>query len=161
VGASGAITRQAAGSTPTAPVLIAICCLTVILALVLGVGLASNLVVRHMVQTAPLWIGVTLGFRRSPATSWTALPCCLFWLLLMALIWSYLLGISHLVSGHFSQIEIAMTIIVGTASIFGIAGCLRFRSFLSPARRVASFVLMAVVQLVCFRLSLLPAVARR
>jgi hypothetical protein len=26
---------------------------------------------------------------------------------------------------------------------------------------VASFVLMAVVQLVCFRLSLLPAVARR
>src|SRR5689334_3409566 len=136
--ASGTITQPRAESTSTTPILIAICCLAVILALVLGVGLASNLVVRHLVQTAPLWIVVVLAFRRSPLTSWTALPCFLFWLLLMAMIWLYLLGISHLISGHFSPVEITMTIIVGTASVVGAAGCLRFRPFLPLAGKVAS-----------------------
>ena len=55
-------------------VVIATCCLAIILALVLGVGLASNLVVRHLVQTAPLWAGVVLGFRRSRLTSWVGRP---------------------------------------------------------------------------------------
>jgi hypothetical protein len=56
------------------PIVIAICCLAIIAALVLGVGLATNLVLRHVVQTAPLWIGVILGFRHSRAASWAALP---------------------------------------------------------------------------------------
>lgn len=159
--ASGAITRQTAESKSPAPMVIAICCLAIIVALVLGVGLASNLVVRHLVQTAPLWIVVVLAFRRSPLTSWTALPCFLFWLFLMAIIWLYLLGISHLISGHFSPVEIAMTIIVGMACIFGAVGCLRFRPFLSLTGKVASFAAMALVQFVCFRLSFLPAIANR
>jgi hypothetical protein len=54
-------------------VVIAICCLIIIAALVLGVGLATNLVLRHVVQTIPLWVGVILGFRRSPVAGWVAL----------------------------------------------------------------------------------------
>jgi hypothetical protein len=160
--ASGAIEQPAAAkSRSTAPVSIAICCLVIILALVLGVGLASNLVLRHIVQTVPLWIGVALGFRRSRATSWVGLPLFLFWLTLMALIWSYLLGISHLLSGHFSRIEISMTIIVGAAAIIGIASFVRLESFLSLVTRVSLFVVVAVIQWVCFRLSFLPAIAHR
>lgn len=157
--ASDAATQLAADSRSRTPVFIAICCLVVILSLAVGVGLASNLVIRHLVQTAPVWIAVALGLRRSRATSWAALPVLLFWLLLMTVIWLYLLGVSHLISGHFSPVEIAMTITVGVASVFGIASCLRFKSSLSPAIKAAVLVLMGIAQFVCFRLSLLPAIA--
>lgn len=159
---SGAIEQPTGANTgSTVLVSIAFCCLAIILALVLGVGLASNLVLRHIVQTMPLWIGVALGFRRSRATSWVGLPLFLFWLTLMALIWLYLLGISHLLSGTFSRIEIAMTIIVGAASIFGIVSFIRFKSFLSLGVRVSLFVVALVIQWLCFRVSFLPAIAHR
>jgi hypothetical protein len=144
-----------------APVAMGICCLAIVLALVGGVGLASNLVVRHLVQTAPLWVCIVLGFRRSRATAWVGLPLFLFWLLLMGLIWSYLLGISHLLSGQFSAIEIAMTIIVGVSSVIGIASFIRFKAALSPLSAGGWFVLFAVIQVICFRLSFLPAIAHR
>jgi hypothetical protein len=145
--------------TDSRPAVMATCCLVIMLALVAGVGLASNLVVRHLVQTAPLWAAVILGFRRSRATAWVGLPLFVFWLLLMSLIWSYLLGISHLLSGQFSSIEITMTITVGTASAIGIASFVRFKSFLSPVSAAGLFVVMAALQVVCFRLSFLPAIA--
>jgi hypothetical protein len=158
--ASGETREQVAASSKAA-VVMGTCCLTIILALVLGVGLASNLVVRHLVQTAPLWAGVVLGFRRACATSWVGLPLFLFWLLLMGLIWSYLLGISHLLSGQFSSIEIAMTVIVGVASLGGLVSFARAKSFLSPLGAAGLFALMGALQVVCFRLSFLPAIAHR
>lgn len=159
-------TRQATGmTTPDVAgarelVSIPVCCLVIILALVGGVGLASGLVLRHLVQTLPLWVGVVLGWRRSRATGWIALPLFLFWLLLMALIWLYLLGISHILSGHFSPLEIAMTIVVGAASMVGIAMFGRFKSSLSVASAASLFVIAAAIQWVCFRASFLPAIAR-
>lgn len=146
---------------PTETIVIAICCLAIIAALVLGVGLATNLVLRHVVQTAPLWICVILGFRHSRAASWAALPLFLVWLVLMALIWLYLLGISSLLSGHFAPVEIAMTIIVGAAAIVGIGGFIRFKSSLSRIRAGGIFVLMLVIQLACLRVSFLPGIAHR
>ena len=143
---------------PTQPIVCAICCLTIVAALVLGVGLASNLVLRHVVQTIPLWIGVIVGFRRSPAAGWVALAPFLIWFVLMGLIWTYLLGISHVLSGHFSPVEIAMTVIVGIAALAGIGSFFRFRSSLSPLTAGLLFVLMAVFQVVCLRVSFLPAI---
>jgi hypothetical protein len=146
------------GAVPTA---IAICCLAIILALVGGVGLASRLVVRHLVQTIPLWAGVALGFRRSRAAGWVGLPLFLFWLLLMALIWAYLLGISTFFSGHFSPVEIAMTIVVGAASIVGIVMFAKFKSRLRVASAAGLFVIAGVVQWLCFRTSFLLAFVQR
>jgi hypothetical protein len=148
-------------SRSTETVVIAICCLTIIAALVLGVGLATNLVLRHVVQTIPLWVGVILGFRHSRATAWATMPLFLAWLILMALIWSFLLGISHVLSGHFSPIEIVMTVIVGIAALAGIGSFFRFRSSLSPLTAGLLFVLMAVFQVVCLRVSFLPAIEHR
>src|SRR2546430_4596094 len=88
-------------SSGQGPVVMALCCLVVILALVVGVGLASNLVVRHIVQTLPLWFGAAFGFRRLQATGWIALPFFLCWLALIIIIWLYLLGIARIISGHF------------------------------------------------------------
>jgi hypothetical protein len=146
---------------PAEPIVIAICCLVIVAALVLGVGLATNLVLRHVVQTAPLWIGVILGFRHSRAASWAALPLFLVWLVVMALIWLYLLGLSSLVSGHFAPVEIVMTIIVGAASIVGVGGFIRFKPSLSLITAGGIFVLMLAIQFACLRISFLPAIAQR
>jgi hypothetical protein len=144
-----------------APVIIGVACIVVIVALVLGVGLASNLVLRHLVQTLPIWAGVVFGFRRSRISGWIALPSFIFWLLLMAVIWCYLLGLSHWISGHFSGVEIAMTIIVGIASVIGIVSFVRFRSSLLPLPAAGLFIGMAAFQFACFRISFLPAIAHR
>lgn len=156
-------TEQPVAANPKSnvPVYVAICSLLIISALVLGVGLASNLVLRHIVQTVPFWVVVALGFRRSGAASWAGLPLFLFWLVLMLLIWAYLLGISHLLSGHFSPTEIVMTIIVGLASVVGIACFIRFKAGFSLAAGLGLFIVMAVFQWGCFRLSFLPAIAHR
>ncbi len=149
------------GRGATDPVAIAVCCLVIILALVGGVGVPDRLVLRHLVQTLPLWAGVAFGFRCSRATGWIALPLFLFWLVLMSLIWLYLLGVAHVLSGHFSPLEIAMTIIVGAASVVGIAMFWRFKSALSVAKAVSLFVIFAAIQFACLRVSFLPAIAHR
>jgi hypothetical protein len=142
-------------------VIIAACCLAIILALVVGVGVPDGLVLRHLVQTLPLWVAVVLGFRRSTASGWVALPFFLFWLVLMTMIWLYVLGVAHVISGHFSPLEIAMTIVVGAASLAGIAAFARFKSGLSAWSAAGLFIALAAVQWVCFRLSLLPVIAHR
>jgi hypothetical protein len=125
------------------------------------VGLASGLVLRHIVQTLPLWIAVGLGARRSPATGWFALPCLAFWLALMVIIWCYLLGLARLVSGHFTPVEIAMTLVVGAAGIAGIAMLPQYWRSLPGGLAASLFVLGAALQWACFRISLLPGIAHR
>jgi hypothetical protein len=142
------------------PMVIAVCCACVSLALVLGVGLASHTILRHVIQTLPCWALVAMGLRRSRVTAWAALPVFLFWLVICGLIWSYLLGISRIVSGHFSPVEMAMTIIVGLCAMIGIAGFARFKSGLAAEWAGLLFLLMAIFQWVCFRVSILPAISR-
>lgn len=143
------------------PVIVAGCALAVIAALVLGVGLASHMVIRHIVQTLPLWFAVVLGIGRSRIAGWAGLPSFLFWLALMTMIWLYLLGMPSLISGHFSTIEIAVTVVVGAASVIGIVAFIRLKSLRPLPSMLGIFVLFAFAQLLCFRLSLLPAVAHR
>jgi hypothetical protein len=140
---------------------IAVCCLVIIAALVLGVGLPGHMLIRHLVQTLPLWAGVIYGFRRSRATGWLALPLFVFWLALMTLIWLYLLGLSKLMSGHFSPLEIAMTITVGAASIAGIISFAPFRKSLPAPTAAAFIVALLAIQFVCLRISFLPSIAHR
>ena len=143
------------------PLLVAGCSLTIIAALVLGVGIGSHLVLRHIVQTLPLWVVVTLGLRRSRAAGWAGLPVFLFWLALMVAIWLYLLGLSNMLSGHFSPLEIAMTVVVGIASGVGIVAFITLKSHLSRWGMAGIFIVLVAIQLLCFRLSFLSAIAHR
>src|ERR1700741_177949 len=145
----------------TEPVWIAVCCLMIILALVGGVGLVSGLVLHHFMQTLPLWVGVVLGFRRSPAAGVIGLPLFLFWLLLMGFIWLQLLGIARFLTMHFSPLEIGMTIVVGIGSVVGIVMFWRLKSTLSSTSAGALFILLAVMQWLCFRAGFWPAIALR
>src|SRR6266496_5945461 len=87
---------------------------------------------RHEVQTLPLWFPIVAGFRNKEVAKWSALPCFIFSLTLMIVIWLFLLGWARLISGHFFPSEIAMTFIVGGASFLGIAVCVRWRTTVRP-----------------------------
>jgi len=99
--------------------------LAIVAALVLGVGPVSNTILHHMVQTLPFW--VVVGLRRRPVAVWFALPCFLFWLVIMAAIWLFLLHLPTFVHGHFSPIEIAMTLVTSIASVAGVVAAFKSR----------------------------------
>ncbi len=125
------------------------------------VGAVSHGSLRHEVQTLPLWFPIVLGFRRSELAKWSALPCLVFWLTIMTLIWLYLLGWARLLSGHFSTTERAMTVIIGIACVAGIAVAIRWRTAVRPLTAIGATILFAVLQVAAFRLSLIPYVASR
>jgi hypothetical protein len=138
---------------------IAVCSLLIIAALVLGVGIVSHGILRHVVQTAPLWPAVVLGLGRRDTAKWFALPGFAFWLLIMVFIWLFLLGWARIVSGTFTPVEITMTIVCGIASIAGIASALRQRTATNPAAAAALLALSSVLQYVALRISFLPGIA--
>jgi hypothetical protein len=137
---------------------IGVCCLAVLVALYV-VGAVSHGSLRHEVQTLALWAPIVAGFNRRDFARWCALPCFLFWLLCMVLIWLFLLGWAHVVSGTFSPVEVAMTLVVGAASGLGCALCLwRARwSWLGTGL----IVLFGVLQVLAFRVSMLPSIAHQ
>ena len=139
---------------------IGICCAAIIVALYV-VGLVSGTSLRHAVQTAPVWIGVVLAFRASPLARWIAMPFFLFWLAIVVLIWLFLLNIARVVSGTFTPPEVAMTVVMGCASIGGIAASLWRGKRVSALVATVAFVAGAVLQLAAFRVSQLPAIATR
>jgi len=136
------------------------CCIAIIAALLL-VGAVSHGIIRHIVQTSPLWIAIVLSTGRIGSAKWAALPCFVFWLLLMSAIWLFLLVWSRIVTGTYSPIEIAMTVIVGLASMLGILKSLSMRSRLRPWPAAAVVFLVAALQLIAMRVSLLSAMAHR
>lgn len=158
---SGSEPSAARSTKGNEPVLLAVCCAAIVGALVLGVGLKTGLVIRHLVQTLPLWAGVVMGIRRSRATGWIALPMFAFWLFLMTLIWLFLLGFARVINGTFPPIEVAMTIVVGLASLGGIVLFARLRSGLSAAVAASLFLWFTAAQFLCFWLSFLPSIAHR
>src|SRR5213083_3286423 len=81
---------------------------------------------RHEVQTLPLWFPIIVGFQRKELAKWAALPCLIFWLTIMCFIWLFLLGWARIVTGRFFPTEIAMTLVVGAASILGLIASVRW-----------------------------------
>jgi uncharacterized membrane protein YoaK (UPF0700 family) len=139
---------------------IAYCSLAVLVALYV-VGAVSSGTLRHAVQTLPLWFPIVLGFRRSELAKWCALPCLIFWLAIMIFIWLFLLGWARVLTGHYTPVEIAMTLIVGVACVFGIGASLRWRTSVRPLPALSVAVLFAALQVLAFRLSLIPSIATR
>jgi len=138
------------------------CSLAVLLALyVVGAVSGTPGSLRHQVQTLPLWFPIVAGLRHRELAKWAALPCFIFWLGIMIVIWLFLLGWARIISGHFFPSEIAMTLVVGAASAVGIAACVGWRTRVRALASSAMFLLFAVLQFLAFRLSLIPYIARR
>ena len=140
----------------------AFCALAILIALyVVGAVSVPPGSLRHEVQTLPLWFPIVLGFQRRDIAKWMALPLLIFWLAIMIAIWLFLLGWARIVSGHFFPTEIAMTIVVGVASASGLGVSARWRTRTPPATAGAVTVLFGVLQLLSFRVSLIPYIAGR
>ena len=139
---------------------IAYCSLAVLIALYV-VGAVSHGSLRHEVQTLPLWFPIVLGFRRRELAKWAALPCFIFWLAVIIAIWLFILGWARIVTGHFSPVEIAMTVVVGSACLCGIGAGFRWRTAVRPAVGYGAVALFAALQVLAFRLSLIPYIATR
>jgi len=140
----------------------AYCSLAILLALyVVGAVSIPPGSLRHQVQTLPLWFPIALGFRQRPLAKWAALPCLIFWLGIMILIWLYLLGIARIVSGHFFPTEIAMTVVAGIASVAGLWTSAHWKTTTPSAVALSVAVLFAVFQVLAFRISLIPYIASR
>ena len=79
----------------------------------------------------------------------------------MTFIWLYLLGWAHIVNGSFSPIEIAMTLIIGVASIAGFVSGLRLRTSTGGITAVAILLFSFALQVATMAISLTPAIAHR
>ena len=136
--------------------------LAILIALyIVGAVSATPGSLRHEVQTLPLWFPIIAGFQKSEWAKWSALPCMIFWLTIMAFIWLFLLGWARIVTGTFNAAELAMTLVVGAASIAGIAVCLRWRTTTPAMTAMGVVVLFAVLQVAAMAISLIPYIAQR
>ena len=138
------------------------CSLAILIALyVVGAVSAVPGSLRHEVQTLPLWVPIITGFQKKEWAKWSALPCMIFWLMIMTLIWLFLLGWARIVSGTFNPTEIAMTLVVGAASVVGIVVCLRWRTTTRSIAAIGIFLLFAALQVAAMAVSMTPYIARR
>jgi hypothetical protein len=146
----------------TSAKVVASCSLAIVVALyVVGAVSVTPGSLRHEVQTLPLWFPIVAGFQKKELAKWAALPCLIFWLTIMSFIWLFLLGWARIVTGHFFPSEIAMTLVIGAASLLGLASSLRWRTTVRPVFAAGVFLLFGALQFLAFRLSLIPYIARR
>ena len=138
---------------------LAYCAVAVIVSLY-AVGIESHGIIRHIVQTAPLWIGVWLGWKNSQLTKWALLPCFVLWLVLMVNIWCLLLGLPHFLSGDFTPIEIVLTVIIGIGCIIGVFRGISERTTVPRSRAFLVTAGVLIIQILCLRISFLPSVSR-
>lgn len=137
---------------------IAVSALALIAALIV-VGIDSGGIVRHILQTLPVWAAVILGLRNSTLTKWAALPVFLFWLVLMTLIWLYVLGLSTIANGTYNAVELSMTFIVALAAITGIAAAIFAPGGARPGAAAMLFIAIAAVQIGLMAVSLKPPIS--
>ena len=125
------------------------------------VGAVSHGSLRHEVQTLPLWFPIVWGFRHRELAKWSALPCFIVWLAIMIAIWLFLLGWARILTGHFSTVEIAMTLIVGAGCLCGIGAGFRWRTTVRPAAAYGVAALFTALQVLALRVSLIPYIGIR
>ena len=135
--------------------------LAVIAVALMLVGVVSRTLIRHAVQIAPLVLALALLLRRSVWGVVAAVPLFAFWLLVMGGIWLFLLGIARVFPGTFSPTEIVLTLIIGAASMAGLAVAYGQRASTAIATQVGTVIVFAILQFGAMWLSVQPFVARR
>ncbi|OFW07061.1 MAG: hypothetical protein A3H96_13655 [Acidobacteria bacterium RIFCSPLOWO2_02_FULL_67_36] len=134
--------------------------LTVLVALLL-VGLASGTIIRHAVQVVPVLLATVVVVARPAWSRFAAMPVFAFWLFIMLLIWSYLLGLANVITGQFTPAEVGLTVVIGLACVAGLAASARETRRSPVWACVAAFVIFGALQVGAMWLSLQPALAIR
>jgi hypothetical protein len=134
-------------------------CLAVIAAALLAVGVVSHTLARHVFQIAPIIPAIVLSARRSPLAVAAAVPLFAFWLLVMGAIWLFLLGVARIFTGTFSPAEIALTLVVGAASLAGVVVSYGQGTSTGIAARLCTVGVFALLQCAAMWLSVQPFAA--
>jgi hypothetical protein len=127
----------------------------------LVVGIVSGTFLRHVVQILPIIAAAGVLARRPDWGAYAAVPIFIFWILIVALIWLFLLGLSRIANGHYTPIEILLTLIMAGFSIAGLVTSLRLGTSQRLVIRMLAFTLFGVLQIVAMRVSLLEPIATR
>lgn len=137
-----------------------ILCLAGVILSLLAVGVESQEILRHIVQVTPGILALLLFWRRTERMKAAAHPVFLFWLVIVALIWLHLLGLSRIITGNFTPVEIGLTVFIG---LFCLCGLVVSRRVLA-ANRGANGLLFAGflgLQVLAMWTSLQPSIAHR
>jgi hypothetical protein len=134
-------------------------CGLAVIAAMLVVGVVAHEIVRHLLQTAPIWIAVLLAWRGSRLARWAAVPVFAFWLFVMAMVWLFLLGIARIARGHYSPTEIAMTLVAGLACLVGLVAAVRASGRAPWPAAVGVLALVAALQAGLMAVSFRPPIA--
>ena len=124
-----------------------------------AVGPASHEVVRHLIQASPAVLACAIGLWRPGLLRWALAPIFLFWLLIAVLIWLSLAHIARVVTGTFSPAEIALTVAMAAAALFGLAQFPRRRRRTPVWLGLGVFLLALAIQVGAFAISIQPWVA--
>jgi hypothetical protein len=136
-------------------------CLLGVAAALLVVGVVSGTLLRHVVQILPMIIAVVVLQRRPGWGAHAAMPIFILWVLIPVLIWLFLLGLSKIANGHYTIIEIVMTVVMAACSIVGFVKSISLGRSASILQRVTAFVLFAVLQVGAMMVSFMPSIANR
>jgi hypothetical protein len=132
---------------------------SVALALII-VGVVSGTLRSHLVQIAPLVLLLVLPQRGQALIPVAAAAVFSWWLVTMAGIWLFLLGLSRFLTGRFSATEIVLTLVIGAASVIGLSASGRAGG-IPLSKRLPTIVLAAGLQSLALWLSYQPIVAGR
>ena len=136
-------------------------CLAVVVGSLLAVGVVSHTPLRHLVQMLPVMIALRMQVRRSALGALAAAPILAFWFVVMVAIWLFLSGAAHLVTGTFSPVEIALTVLIGAASLVGMIAVFRRGPAGSAALRLTGAAIFGLLQGLAMWISLQPAIASK
>jgi hypothetical protein len=125
-----------------------------LLAALLLVGAVTGTLVRHLIQLTPAILALGLVAAGSPYGRSAALPILTFWAALMAVIWTFLLGLTRIIGGRFTAVEIGLTIAIAAACLAGLVGGARPTANLSRPRRIATALAFGFWQLAALWVSL-------
>ena len=114
-------------------------CLAGLAASLILVGFISDTVARHVVQIIPSIFALGLTLRRPATGAWVAIPIFVVWCAVIAAIWLYLLGLSDIVEGSYSALEVVLTIVIAVCSALGVAMSMRAGRTLPLTGRTTAF----------------------
>ena len=120
------------------------------------VGLVSGSPLRHVVQVLPACIVLVALSQRASWGPYAAMTIFMFWFLIMALIWLYLIGLAHVVTGNFTKPETILTIFIGGWCLLGLFHFVRAPTTTMFTTRIAAFTGVAALQVAALWLSLQP-----
>ena len=124
------------------------------------VGIVSSTLVRHLIQIVPIVVVLIFILRWREAGS-VALAIFVFWFVIMALIWLYLLGILGIAEGTYRATSIALTFVIAGFCVVGFVCSVRTGRSTRWTRRVVAFVFGLAFQYAFLWISLLPPFANR